>query len=235
MYLYIHERTTHHSKLVTSANQFKHALCNEKNNHRAFNRFIHRMQSSNFFKSKWTNEIAPETYTARFETTKGSFDVKVTRERSPKAADRFYQLVKYRYFDKGMFYRVNPGFVAQFGSTDSTNYNRWNSIKVPDEKVLTGNKRGALSFARGGKATRRTDLFINLKDNFRLDTLFYNDVKGFPTFGEVINGMEVVDSLHSGYSDTTMSTLDLMYEDKAAFLKKYPKLDLIEKIYLLKE
>lgn len=187
------------------------------------------------FKAKWTKEIAPKSYTVRFETTKGSFDVKVTREFSPKVADRFYQLVKYRYFDDGMFYRVNPGFVAQFGSTDSTKYNRWNSIRVPDEKVIQGNKRGTLSFGRGGKGTRTTDLFINLSDNFRLDTIFYNDVKGFPTFGEVINGMEIVDSLHSGYADTTMSTLDLMYEDKPAFLKKYPKLDLIEKVYLLKK
>lgn len=187
------------------------------------------------FKSKWTNEIAPETYTARFETTKGSFDVKVTREFSPKAADRFYQLVKYRYFDDGMFYRVNPGFVAQFGSADSAKFNRWNSIKVPDEKVIQSNQRGTLSFGRGGKETRTTDLFINLSDNSRLDTLFYNQVKGFPTFGEVIKGMNVVDSLHSGYADTTMSTLDLMYEDKAAFLKKYPKLDLITKVYLIKK
>lgn len=187
------------------------------------------------FKSKWAKEIAPESYTVRFETTKGNFDIKVTRKFSPKAADRFYQLVKYRYFNNGIFYRVNPGFVAQFGGTDSTKYNRWNTIKVPDEKVLQANKRGTLSFGRGGKETRTTDLFINLSDNFRLDTLFYNNVKGFPTFGEVVNGMQVVDSLYSGYADTPMSTLDLMYEDKPAFLKKYPKLDLIEKIYLVKE
>jgi len=187
------------------------------------------------FKSKWTKEIAPEVYMTRFETTKGNFDIKVTRKLSPKAADRFYQLVKHRYFDDGMFYRVNPGFVAQFGSTDQTNYRNWNNIKVPDEKVLQGNQKGTLSFGRGGKETRTTDLFINLGDNSRLDTLFYNDVRGFPTFGEVIKGMEVVDSLHSGYADTTMSTLDLMYENKPAFIKKYPKLDLIHKVYLIKK
>ena len=187
------------------------------------------------FKASWTKEIAPETFTTRFETTKGSFDIKVTRRFSPKAVDRFYQLVKHRYFDDGIFYRVNPGFVAQFGSSDSTKYNRWNSIKVPDEKVLQGNQRGTLSFGRGGKETRTTDLFINLRDNSRLDTLFYNGVKGFPTFGEVVNGMQVVDSLHNGYADTTMANLDLMYEDKAAFLKKYPKLDMITKVYLIKK
>ena len=92
-----------------------------------------------------------------------------------------------------------------------------------------------MSFGRGGKETRTTDLFINLRDNSRLDTLFYIGVKGFPTFGEVVNGMQVVDSLHNGYADTTMANLDLMYEDKAAFLKKYPKLDMITKVYLIKK
>lgn len=187
------------------------------------------------FKSKWTKEIAPEIYAARFETTKGNFDIRVTRKLSPMAADRFYQLVKHRYFDNGMFYRVNPGFVAQFGSSNPTKYHNWNSINVPDESVLQGNQRGTLSFGRGGKETRTTDLFINLGDNSRLDTIFYNDVKGFPSFGEVVNGMTVVDSLYDGYADTTMDTLQLMYKNREAFIKKFPKLDLIQKVYFIKE
>lgn len=191
--------------------------------------------SPTIFKSKWTNEVAPETFVTRFETSKGSFDIKVTRELSPKAADRFYQLVKYKYFDNGLFYRVNPGFVAQFGNSNSVISKQWNTIKVRDEKVIQGNQRGTLSFARGGGESRTTDLFINLGDNSRLDTLDYNEVKGFPSFGEVVNGMSVVDSLYNGYGDKTMSSVDLMYKDKASFLKKYPKLDFISKVYLLKE
>ena len=187
------------------------------------------------FKSKWTKEIAPESFVTRFETSKGSFDIKVTRELSPKAVDRFYQLVKYKYFDDGLFYRVNPGFVAQFGNSNSIISKQWNAIKIPDENVIQGNQRGTISFARGGKETRTTDLYINLRDNSRLDTLDYNEVKGFPAFGKVINGMSVVDSLYDGYGDKTMSSVDMMYKDNAAFLKKYPKLDFIEKVYHLKE
>ncbi len=187
------------------------------------------------FKAKWAKEIAPETFITRFETTKGNFDIKVTRKLSPKAADRFYQLVKTRFFDQGMFYRVNPGFVAQFGSVDYPKQKFWSAINVPDEKVVQGNRRGTLSFARGGKESRTTDLFINLSDNRRLDTLRYNGVKGFPTFGEVIKGLSVIDSLNSKYSDRTMSSLDLMYKNKAKFLKKYPNLDQIKKAYLIKK
>lgn len=186
------------------------------------------------FKSKWTKEIAPETFVARFETTKGNFDIEVTRKSSPKAVDRFYQLVKYRFFDGGIFYRVNPNFVAQFGSSDGLTYKNWNDIKVLDEVVIKGNQRGSLSFARGGKESRTTDLFINLSDNSQLDSLMYNEVKGFPSFGNVVQGMHVVDSLYSGYADTTMETLDLMYANRKGFLKNFPKLDLIHKVYLLK-
>ncbi len=190
--------------------------------------------SPSIFKSKWTKETAPEIFVARFETSKGTFDLEVIRKHSPKAVDRFYQLVKYKYFNNGLFYRVNPGFVAQFGSTNKILNQKWGAIKVPDEEVLQGNLRGTLSFARGGKASRTTDLFINLRDNMRLDTLDYNDVKGFPAFGKVIEGMAVVDSLYAGYADTTMSSIDLMYNDKNQFLKQYPQLDSIKSVYLLK-
>jgi len=188
--------------------------------------------SPKLFSKKWTKEIAPKNFTVQFETSKGEFDISVTRNLSPKAVDRFYQLVKHDYFDNQLFYRVNPGFVAQFGSTDSILYNHWNNVAVPDEKVVQGNAKGTLSFGRGGPETRTTDLYINLSDNHRLDTIFYNDVKGFPTFGRVVNGMEVLASLYSGYSDTTMDTLDLMYADRKSFLKLFPELDTIHKVYI---
>jgi homoserine O-acetyltransferase len=182
------------------------------------------------FRASWTKEIAPETYTLQFETSKGNFDIDVTRRLSPKAVDRLYQLVKYRYFDGQLFYRVNPGFVAQFGSSHKEAYDRWNSISVPDEAVLQGNEEGTLSFARGGPESRTTDLFINLGNNQRLDTIFYNDVRGFPSFGRVVNGMEVVTSLYAGYADTTMDALTTMYTDREAFLQKFPKLDTLHRV-----
>jgi len=190
--------------------------------------------SPSLFNKKWTKEIAPENFVTRFETTKGNFEVEVTRSLSPKAADRFYQLVKHKYFNDGLFYRVNLGFVAQFGATDSLKHNLWNGVPVPDEKTIQSNQRGTLSFARGGKETRTTTPFINLGDNSRLDTLDYNDVIGFPAFGKVTKGMAVVDSLYSGYSDTVMADHGLMTSDLDAFLKKYPKLDKIEKAYLVR-
>jgi len=186
------------------------------------------------FKSKWTKEIAPETYITRFETSKGVFDIEVKREWSPKAADRFYQLVKYKYFDNGVFYRVIPEFVAQFGNSDTTRLYAWSRAKIPDEEVVLGNTRGTLSFARSTKETRGTDLYINLGDNSRLDTLNYNEVKGFPAFGKVINGMDVVSKIYSEYEAESASKVDLLYSDRKKYFEEFPKLDVIHKVYFIK-
>lgn len=186
------------------------------------------------FKTEWAKEISPEKYSARFETSKGDFDIEIERRLSPKASDRFYQLIRHDYFKNILFYRVNPGFVAQFGTSDSLALQNWSNIKVPDEVVVKSNKRGTLSFARGGTESRGTDLFINLGDNSRLDTLEYNGVKGFPAFGNVTQGMNVLDSIFSGYADRTMSDFTMMQENKTEFLKRYPKLDSIYTAYILK-
>lgn len=183
------------------------------------------------YKTKWTKAKAPDIFVTRFETSKGTFDIQINRESSPMAVDRFYQLVKNHYFDRTIFYRVVPDFVAQFGISDSTKTALWQKTKITDEQVRQSNLKGALSYARGGKETRHDHLFINLKDNPRLDTINYNGVKGFPAFGNVINGMDVVEKLYSGYGNETMSKLDTI--NYTQLLKKFPKLDLISKIYIL--
>ena len=185
------------------------------------------------FKPEWTTEQAPETFIATFETTKGTFEIEVKRNLSPKAADRIYQLVKHGYYDNAIFYRVVPGFVAQFGDTDTLVMNQWRKVKIPDEPVIQGNVRGTVSFARSGKETRDLELFINLNDNPVLDTLDFEGVKGFPTFGKVNKGMETVEKLYSGYGETTMSNENL-YLNPSGFLQTYPKLDKIIKAYLTK-
>ena len=186
------------------------------------------------FKSKWIGERAPETFVTRFETSKGSFDLLITRSSSPHAVDRYYQLAKHHFYDNGIFYRVVPGFVAQFGISDTVKITQWQKYKVPDEAVLKGNGKGTLSFATDGKETRSTELFINLRNNTRLDTANMKGVIGFPTFGSVTRGMAVVDSLYAGYGNGVFDKLDTMYSNRPRFLAIFPKLDLIQRVYILK-
>lgn len=186
------------------------------------------------FKERWLKEEAPGTFVTRFETTKGVFEVEVYRDWSPLAVDRFYQTVKHGFYNGTLFYRVVPNFVAQWGNTDTSVFKKWTAYKLPDEPVKQSNVKGHMSYARSGKETRGSTLFINLVDNKRLDTLVAGGVKGYPPIGKVILGMQVVDSLYSGYGGSTMAKYDSLQKYPEQFLKQFPKLDRIQKAFIRK-
>jgi len=138
----------------------------------------------------------PDSFRVRFETTAGAFTVEVHRAWAPLGAARFYRLVEEHYYDGNRFFRVLPGFVAQFGiAGDSALTARWRQRPIRDDRVVKSNTRGTLSFAAAGPDTRTTQVFVNLTDNQRLDGM------GFAPFGEVVEGMATVDSLYSGYGE----------------------------------
>ncbi len=188
------------------------------------------------FSERWLTKKAPEKFTAAVETSRGVFEIQITRNWSPLAADRLYQQIKHGYYDNSLFYRVRPGFVAQFGGDDTLRMQQWAKYKLPDEPVLQPNEEGTISFARSGKETRGNDLFVNLRNNSpRLDTISPAGVKGYPVLGRVTSNKHVVDSLYSGYGDTVFGKYDLLLKDKNAFLEMYPKLDAVKRIYILKK
>ena len=169
---------------------------------------------------------APERFRARFDTTKGTFVIEVHREWSPNGADRFYNLVKNGYYDGVKFFRVVPGFVAQWGiHGDPSIANTWLKAKIPDDVVKESNLRGFVTYAMSGKPNSRSvQLFINLVDNARLDGM------GFAPFGKVTEGMDVVDKLYGGYAEGLTKLQGRIAEEGNAFLEKnYPELDGIKK------
>lgn len=142
------------------------------------------------------NKEAPKEFKAKFTTSQGDFVIKVTRDWAPLGADRFYNLVKNGFYDNCRFFRVISGFMCQFGiNGDPAISAKWREAKIKDDPVKEGNKRGRISFAMAGPNTRTTQVFINFKDNDRLDGM------GFASFGEVTEGMDVVDKLYSGYGE----------------------------------
>lgn len=177
---------------------------------------------------------APEKFIAKFETTKGNFEITVERKLSPLAADRMYQLVKGNYFNYIPVYRVMKNFVAQFGTVDGALDSAWSKYVIVDEPVVKGNEMGTLSFARAGKNTRGTQLFINLKNNPKLDTVSYGETTGFPVFGYVSSGMDVVNQFYNGYGDEPRLKLDSVTTNVIEYIKKnYPNLDYIKKAYII--
>lgn len=189
------------------------------------------------FNENWLNKKAPETFKARFETTKGNFDIMAKREWSPEGVDRLYQLIKNEYYVDVPIFRVVPNFVAQFGiHNDTLINNAWRKRSINDEPVLKKNAKMTVAFARGGVKTRSNQIFINLKDNYRLDTLSYSGVTGFPVIAEVTNGEEIILKFYDGYGDKLGRKQDSISKFGNAFLKeKYPKIDYILKAYILKK
>jgi peptidyl-prolyl cis-trans isomerase A (cyclophilin A) len=144
------------------------------------------------------NEVAPDEYRARFETSKGAFVIEVQRDWAPRGADRFYNLVRNGFFDDARFFRCIQGFMVQFGiSGDPSVSQALNGWNIQDDPVKLGNKRGNISFAKKNLPhSRTTQVFINFVDNDGLDGM------GFASFGKVVEGMDVVDQLYSGYGES---------------------------------
>ena len=178
---------------------------------------------------------APEQFKALFVTTKGDFVIDVKRYFSPKGVDRFYYLITNGYYDGNRFFRVVPNFVVQWGINGDPKINNvWNEFGIEDEPVKLSNYRGTIAFARGGPNTRSNQVYINFKDNLRLDTTNYNGVKGFPAFGRVISGMDTVDSIYAGYRQ--LPDQDSIQAKGNEYLKRnFPKLDYIIKAEVIEE
>ncbi len=141
-------------------------------------------------------ETAPDVFQARFETSKGDFVIEVHRDWSPIGADRFYNLVSNGYYDDVRFFRVIAGFIVQFGIHGDPEVSAiWREQRINDDPVVQSNTRGFVTYAMGGANTRTTQVFVNFGDNGRLDEM------GFSPFGQVVEGMEVVDALYSDYGE----------------------------------
>ncbi len=173
---------------------------------------------------------APDTFIVDFDTTKGKVALRITREWAPRGADRFFNLVKIGYFDDVAFYRVTLE-VAQFGlHGDPAVTAAWRDATIMDEMVKQPNTRGRISFARRSADTRTTVVFINLKDN----AADY-DAQGFAPFGEVIEGMDVVDKLSHEHGERTQmgdAPKRIVAEGNAYLKQAFPKLDYIRKATL---
>ncbi len=179
---------------------------------------------------------SPEKFSVQFETTKGNFIIIAERKFSPLAVDRFYQLIKCNYFTDIPIYRAVPNFVIQFGTLDTVLDNAWSKHILVDEPVLKSNETGTISFARAGVNSRGTQLFINLKNNVRLDTVTYGGVNGFPAFGIVSSGMEVINSVFTGYNDEPRIKLNSFEGNINEMLKsEFPNLDYIKRAYIVGE
>jgi peptidyl-prolyl cis-trans isomerase A (cyclophilin A) len=172
---------------------------------------------------------APATFSAIFRTTKGDVTIEVYREWSPAGADRLFQLLMTGFYNANALFRVQKGYVVQFGIGNEKEVNSfWDKRPIQDEPVKQSNLKGTVSYARDGLNSRTAQLFINLKDNFKLDTVNFNGLEGFPPVGRIVSGFDVVESLFPDYGFEPANHQDSVMIYGNSYLKrKFPGLDYI--------
>ena len=144
-------------------------------------------------------------------TTLGEITIQLNTEKAPISSANFLAYVKAGFYDGTIFHRVIPGFMAQGGGFDTSFKQKATQAPIINEadNGLT-NTRGTLAMARTNDPNSATaQFFINYKDNTFLNHTGKNASGwGYAVFGEVIEGMDVVDAMakeptgnHGGHQD----------------------------------
>ena len=179
-------------------------------------------------RSRPAEPLAPlaQVYCVRLETTKGPIVIAVHPGWAPYGANRFRELVTSRYFDDSRFFRVVKQQWAQFGiAGDPVLATRWRARTIPDDPPQQSNLRGRVAFAFKDPGGRTAQIYVSLRDNS------YQDAQGFVPFGEVIEGMDIADSLNSEYGERSGGGIRAgrqqpLFDGGNAYLdREYPRLD----------
>jgi cyclophilin family peptidyl-prolyl cis-trans isomerase len=132
------------------------------------------------------------------ETDLGDIEIMLDEERTPKSVENFLKYVDAGHYSGTLFHRVIPGFMAQGGGYDAKYEKK--PVREPVENEADKsqrNTRGTVAMARTNEPNSATSqFFINVTDNAFLDhTAKTATGWGYTVFGEVMQGMDVVDAI----------------------------------------
>tara|TARA_R110000868_G_scaffold53661_8_gene168126 strand:+ start:97 stop:591 length:495 start_codon:yes stop_codon:yes gene_type:complete len=139
------------------------------------------------------------------ETSHGNITVKLDSENTPKTAENFMQYVNAGFYDGTIFHRVINNFMIQGGGFDTDMKQKSVNAAIQNESPKSQkNKRGTLAMARTSDPHSATaQFFINVSDNDFLNfTAESGNGWGYCVFGEVVDGMDIVDKI-KGVATTT--------------------------------
>jgi len=132
---------------------------------------------------------------AIFHTNRGDIVIRLFDD-MPVTTGNFKELIKKGFYDGIIFHRVIPGFMIQGGCPEGTGTGG-PGYNIKDEFVKGhSNVRGTISMANTGRPNSGgSQFFINLVDNKYLDWDNPRTPSAHPVFGEVAEGMDVVDRI----------------------------------------
>jgi len=144
------------------------------------------------------NNMSDTQTKVKLTTTLGEIIIQLNTEKAPVSSANFLTYVNEGFYNGTIFHRIIPGFMAQGGGFD-TSFNQkavHAAIKNEANNGLT-NSRGTIAMARTNDPDSATaQFFINYKDNSFLNhTSQTSSGWGYAVFGEVIEGMDVVDAM----------------------------------------
>lgn len=162
----------------------------------------------------------------RFETSHGGFTVELYEEDAPQTVANFLRYVDEGFFDGTIFHRIVPGFVIQGGGLTSDLSQKKTHPPVRNEAGNgVRNQRGTLSMARTDEIHSATSqFFVNLADNDFLDQR--PGQYGYAVFGQVTEGMDVIDKIAKVATGKRKGHSDVPTED--VLIKSARRLDSVK-------
>ncbi|MBS3816802.1 MAG: peptidylprolyl isomerase [Candidatus Thermoplasmatota archaeon] len=133
------------------------------------------------------------------DTSEGQMRLELFKKSAPETVDNFIKYAENDFYSGTIFHRIIEGFMIQGGGLTeemSEKETPYEPIKNEAEESGHRNERGTIAMARTSDPDSATSqFFINLEDNRRLDWDEAADGHGYCVFGEVIDGMDVVDKI----------------------------------------
>lgn len=132
------------------------------------------------------------------ETSKGNITVEVFPALAPQSAANFLNYVKIGFYDGTLFHRVIPNFMIQGGGMTLDMAEKPKNAPIQNEADNgLKNLRGTLAMARTADPhSASSQFFINVADNHFLDHRGKSiEGWGYAVFGQVVDGMDVVDAI----------------------------------------
>ena len=149
-------------------------------------------------------------------TSKGDIRIALDKESTPKTVDNFLNYVRAGFYSDTIFHRVIPGFMVQGGGLTADMMQKKTDTPVQNEaKAGKQNKRGTIAMARTMDPHSATaQFFINLVDNGFLNyTGESPQTYGYCVFGEVVEGMDVIDAIAKAKTGNRAGHADVPVED----------------------
>ncbi|MEC9373788.1 MAG: peptidylprolyl isomerase [Planctomycetota bacterium] len=137
-----------------------------------------------------------KTVTVKMVTSKGDIVIALNQEKAPISVENFIMYAEKGHYEGTIFHRVIPGFMIQGGGMNADMQPRETEDPIKNEwRNGLSNKRGSIAMARLGNQpdSATSQFFINVSDNAFLDQP--RDGAGYAVFGEVVEGMDVVDAI----------------------------------------